>query len=178
MPWWSSRKQTSAEGGGDGGGADADAAGPIITSPGDRLRPVTFRDMAFQPMDDTYWVESVTVTCFLEDGSFVLYSFVITSVPFSKHKAAVNLKVNPADGSPAVYYQQMLPVGKIEWSEDKTSATFPDGSFFRYDDEHKRFVCTTMNDHQASTERLFKGAAHVTLTFEAEVKTGMQVGCR
>lgn len=147
----------------------------VICSPGNTLRPITYLDMAFLPANDTYWIESVTLTGFLSNGAFVLYSFVISNVMLTKHKCTINLKMNPAEGE-AVYYQQNVPFGDIEWSADKTSARFPKGSYFKYDDQNKAFECCVLNDNKTSTAMLFENSDFIKLKFTADVKTGMQVG--
>ena len=52
----------------------------------------------------------MTVTAFLQNGDFMLYSFVVSSIPMNKHRATVNLKINPANqgeegGREPTYYQ-------------------------------------------------------------------------
>ncbi len=112
--------------------AQAAARRRLVQSPGSDLRPLTYRDMAWIPSEDTYWLEGVTLTCFLPSGDFILWNFVVSNMPFSKHRATLNLKMNPADGSPAVYFQRSFSsVTGMRWSEDRCSADFEDGSFFR-----------------------------------------------
>jgi len=168
MPWWSLKASPP----------DPSEVRPAVTSPGNQLRPITYRDMAFVRTDDTYWVEGVTMTCFLENGDFVLYSFVVSSIPFNKHKATLNLKINKHDGSPPVYYQQSVTMDRLNFSKDLTSAEFEDGCYFKYDDVHKAFECCTINDNSEKTQELFHGAKFIKIRFVSDVKTGIQLGGR
>lgn len=178
MPWWFRSSSSAEDAVSEGEEGAAAAKKTLVFSPGNHVRPVSYRDLAFVPstQSDTYWIEGLTLTCFLENGDFMLFNFVLSTMPFSSNKATLNLKFNPCEeGAPPVYFQKSCSRDDIDWSEDLCSAEFDDGSFFRYNDHIKSYVMRVVNDHSEKTAAMFRGAEHITLTFVADAKSGLQV---
>ena len=54
--------------------------------------PVEAADLSFVLRPDTFWLESLNVLLFGEDGSFLHNGFVVASMPLNKHKTMLNTK--------------------------------------------------------------------------------------
>ena len=96
--------------------------------------PVSVADLGFKLGLDTFWLESLNVLFFGDDGSFIHNGFLVASMPLNRHKVVLNTKYFTPGTGKEHQYQSVYSVGDLRWSEDKTGCVMPGGSSFAYTD--------------------------------------------
>ena len=110
-----------------------------LVKPELRLCPVEASDLSFLLAPDTFWLESLNLLFFGDDGSFLHNGFVVASMPLNKHKVMLNTKYFSPTGHEH-HYQNVYKVDALEWTNAGTSCDMGEGSSFRYGHDKREYT--------------------------------------
>ena len=110
-----------------------------LVKPELRLCPVEASDLSFLLAPDTFWLESLNLLFFGNDGSFLHNGFVVASMPLNKHKVMLNTKYFSPTGHEH-HYQNVYKADALEWTNAGTSCDMGGGSSFRYGHDKREYT--------------------------------------